>query len=342
MSTEPTSTLTYARLIVEVARKGGVAYYGADGQGVAQVPINVYDLDECKRHVNNAIRMVLHDAPPKGWKFAKPTATVVLWASAGVDAANPVLSGGEVGGLTTLNATEDSFYESMEGRTLTLTGVGDFVISHYVSATQVKVLGDATGAGVAGVTWSITANGDYTLPRTFGGQYDGTPTYAADSNQGVQPSWSDETSIRQWRENRTNETGDPYWIAIRVMNAVFDVRRRWELMTHPVPDEVRSIEFPFDLHFDELVDLDEVPPLPFLHDETVKAACLAVAEKDGEDAVGKEWEYYTKCLNNSYRIDARGYSKSLGRFENPRGVSRTAALRAFRRDLYQRPTVTYN
>jgi hypothetical protein len=35
---EPTSVLTFSDLILEVAYKLGIAYYGAAGDGAAQVP----------------------------------------------------------------------------------------------------------------------------------------------------------------------------------------------------------------------------------------------------------------------------------------------------------------
>jgi len=344
MSSEPTSVLTFQDLIIEVARRIGVAFYGDDGDEVVQVPVDAHDLAECKRHVNNAIRMILNDAPAlNGWRFTRPTASVVIWGTVATDDDNKVSSLGydPLTDKTTLQAESDSFYDSMEEKSIVLTGVDTFTITDYLSATQIKVAGDATAAGVSGVTWSLTADGNYTLPRSFGGQVVGVPTYESDTNQGVSLNWTDEAVIRKWRENITDETGDPYLLAIRPM-ATGTPRRRWELMAYPQPDEVMTVEFPYHLHFDRMVDMDEVPPLPFVHDETVKAACLAVAEKDVEGVPGADWDYYTNsCLPNSYRVDAMAAPKRLGYFGNPSSPA-GSPIKFFRKYVYQRPSVSVN
>lgn len=343
MSTEPTSTLTFGDLIVEVARKIGFAYYGADGTEVAQEPVDAHDLDECKRHVNNGVRMFLADAPANGWRFARPVASVMIWNDQSGDEDNTVTGGShdDTADKTTLTAESDSFYESMEGHSIVIEGVGTFTITNYLSATQIKVSGDASS--VDEDTWSIAANGNYTLPRTFAGEHDGSITYAADTNEGISLEWTDEGTIRQWRENVTDETGDPYWAAVRPMSVIFDGRRRWELVTYPSPDEVLEVLFPYTLHFDKLVDTDEVLPVPFSHDETVKAACLAVVDKDVDGAPGVDWQYYRQtALPNSHRIDGRSGPRRLGKFSNPSAPSSGNIIQQFRQYLYDRPVVTYD
>jgi len=212
MSTEPTSVLSFQDLIIEVARKAGLAHYGDTGADEVQVPIDNHDLQECKRHVNNAIRMFLNDAPGSGWFFTRPIASVSIWGNIDTSITNLVTSGGynQTLNRTTLDASEDSFFETMEGHDMVVTAVGTFVVHTYVNAQQVIVTGDASGAGTAGVTWSFTSDGNFTLPRTFGGQYHGKITYESDTNQGVSLDWTSESTIRQWREDITDEKGDPY------------------------------------------------------------------------------------------------------------------------------------
>jgi hypothetical protein len=95
------------------------------------------------------------------------------------------------------------------------------------------------------------------------------------------------------------------------------------------------------LHFNDLVNLTDVHPAPFAHDETIKACCLAVAEKEVQDTLGMDWDYYHKqCLPNSYRIDAMSAPKALGYFSNPTAsTGKTPAIKTFRDTWYQRPTV---
>lgn len=343
---EPTSTLTFQDLIIELARKIGIAYYGEDGDDIASVPIDKHDLNECKRHVNNAIRMFLADAPkPNGWRFSRPIASVTVWGTIDTDDDNPVVSLGynQTTNKTTLQSTDDSFYATMELKSIVLTGVGTYTITNYVDATTIKVEGDASAAGTAGVTWSITADGNYTLPSDFAGEYIGAIHFAASTNTGTHLTWSDDSTIRSWRADVTSETGDPFLAAIRP-KSTGTPHRRWELMLYPHPDEVVILEFPYTLYFDKLVDLDDVvPSIPFAHDDTLKAACLAIVERDVEEVLGVNWDYYTnQALPNSYRIDSMSAPKRLGYFGNPSPVSGSQAISTFRNTFYQRPTVTFN
>jgi len=341
---EPTSVLTFRDLIIEVARKIGIAYYGDDGTEVAQVPNDAHDLDECRRHVNNAIRMFVNDGPnPNGWRWLRPVGSFTIWGTINADSSKTVTSAGydPLTEKTTLVANVDSFYSTMEEHTIGVTGVDSFTISNVVDAKTIKVRGDATAVGTAGETWSITSTGNFTMPRDFSGQFVGTITYEADTNQGVSLDWADESTIRLWRENIEDETGDPFWAAIRPFTTPGN-RRRWELLVYPQPDEVMVVEFPYHLHFDRLVDLDEVPPTPFAHDEAIKAACLAVVEKDVEGAPGVDWNYYSgQALPNSLRVDAQSAPKRLGYFGNP-GARGNPDIKEFRANWYQRPDVRFN
>jgi len=339
---EPTSTLTFADLILEVAHKLGIAYYGADGDEAAQVPVDAHDLDECKRIVNNAIRMFISDAPqPNGWRWLRPIATVTLWTTIPADVTNTITAVYDAGtGKTTLTAVRESFYPSMELKSIVLTDTGTFTISDYVSATQIKVSGNAAAAN--GKTWSIETDGNYTLPQTFGGQYSGDITFIAGTRRGTGLDWTDESVIRKWRQNITDHSGTPFLVAVRPMTTGTP-RRRWELLMWPKPIEVLHVEFPYTLHFDSLVNLTDVHPAPFGFDEAVKAACLAVAEKEKNDTLGVDWQYYREvALPNAYRVDAMSAPKKLGYFGNPGPVKASEAIRYFRNRLYQRPSVTLN
>ncbi len=76
--TTPTLELTFSDLIIEVAEYAGIAYYGVSSDEVAQVPVNVYDLDVCKRVVNKALRMFIADCPPNGWRWMRKTAKITF------------------------------------------------------------------------------------------------------------------------------------------------------------------------------------------------------------------------------------------------------------------------
>jgi len=166
----------------------------------------------------------------------------------------------------------------------------------------------------------------------------GVISYAAQTNRGIGIEWCDESVIRMWRADVTDETGDPFFAATRIMSTNTEPRRRWELCVYPMPDEVMVVEFPFTLHFDKLIDFDEYPPAPFAHDETIKAACLATAEKEIEDTVdGPDNRHYVKCLAQSYRADNMSAPRKLV----PSTVT-PPSIQRFRESIYQRPTVTFN
>lgn len=335
MSIEATSNLSFQALILETARKMGVAFYGENGDESAQIPVDDHDLDECKRHVNNAVRMFISDAPQTGWRWQRPVASVALWTDVAVDASRTVTGGTPISGQTLITSNTDVFYESMEEKTIVVTGVGTLTVSQYVSATQVYVYGSHGFASPA--TYSITGNGDYTLPRTFAGTFTGGLTFGPATNRAVRIEWADEATIRQLRENVTIQTGIPRYCAVSVF-LPFSGRRRYKLMLYPTPYQLFTVQFPFELQFDLMTSLVEYPPTPILHDETIRAACLAVVERDVDDTEGTAMSYYAKCLESSKNIDSRSGPRKLGYFGNDRTVITPRNFREF----MKRPNVTYN
>lgn len=139
---EPTSALNFGDLITEVAYKIGVAYYGPDGQGAPQVPVDGHDLTVCKRIVNKAMRMFINDGPkPNGWTWTNPIAQVDLWPQISYDPTGETYvtltynSTGPYAGCTTLVLTTPNappvqgdtsyvprFLQSMEMRQIWLNG----------------------------------------------------------------------------------------------------------------------------------------------------------------------------------------------------------------------------
>lgn len=337
MSQEDTSAYNLGDLVLEVALKMGSAYYGEDGTEEAQVPVDPHDLSQCKRHVNNALRMFLADAPPTGWRWTKPIYSVVMWPTINVNATKTVTGGtyDVTNDQTLLTASSSVFYETMEEKAIVVTGQGTFTIKQYVSATQVYVYGNHYF--VAAATYSIASDGNYTLPRTFVGTYSGAVTYQAGTNQDTPIEWTNDVFIRQLRENDSIVSGWPSLAAIRLRSALTG-RRRYELMAYPAPIQTMTIEVTFDLGFNELSSLTDFLPTPVAHDETIKAACFLVVERDVDDSEGTDTNYYRSIsLPNSYNIDARSGPRKLGYFGNRRPTITPANFR----DFIRRPNVTF-
>lgn len=239
-----------------------------------------------------------------------------------------------------------------------------FTVLSYISATQI-IIDNGNGSDPdasnfpTNCPFSFASTGDYTMPADFGGQYAGEITYIANTNRGSILRWVDEGSIRTRRQNYNIETGTPYEAAVRIMptpsyrgltnvSGLMTPRRRWELMTWRISSEFLSIIFPYVLSFNSLggvtgTNLSDISPAPFAHDEAVKAACLAVAEKEVEDTLnGPDWTYYhTVALPASFRIDAMSAPKGLGYFSNPSAAGGLRSIKDWRQWYYQRPTVPF-
>lgn len=329
---EPTGRLTFNELILEAAIELGVAYYGANGDEAAQIPTDAHDLAECKRHVNNALRMIFLHAPPGGWRWARPTGSVVLWASLAAAAARTVTGGTFSGGETDVTANTAVFYDSMVGHTLTITGVGDFVIASVTSTTVVQVTGDASSA--SGATYSLTATGNYTLPEDFSGETAGLPRYTADTGQSITLSWCDQSYVLQ---QRTDEVDNDYprCLAIRRKD-ISTSARRWEVMAYPVPDTNVTVEFPYPVYFTALTATTDLPPTPYMLDELLLAAVKYIIERDVHRVRGHFTTHYESALLAAHASDGRSAPRQLGYFGNP---SRGAVDLHNFRDHRARPAV---
>jgi hypothetical protein len=65
-------------MLLRVAEKAGMAYYGSTGQGKATVPVDAFNLDKCKRIVNDAFRLFAASSPPRGWNWKNRICDVIF------------------------------------------------------------------------------------------------------------------------------------------------------------------------------------------------------------------------------------------------------------------------
>jgi len=73
---EPSGATTMSDLVLRVAEKLGIAEYTS--AGLIHVPTDQFNLNLCKRYVNNGIRMFMADAPRKGWRWVRRLMTVTF------------------------------------------------------------------------------------------------------------------------------------------------------------------------------------------------------------------------------------------------------------------------
>lgn len=172
---EPTAALTYGDLILAVAEQLGVAYYGAAGDEAAQVPTSVYELDRCKRFVQDGIRMFMADAPPTGWRWQRPLAEIDLWPEKGIamppGSAGPnLVTSAHIAGTTHVYATSAWFSATMVAQVLAVRSVGLFTIAAYVSPTEITLTPGTNYSWLSGQTFLIhDPTGDPTMTIAYNG-----------------------------------------------------------------------------------------------------------------------------------------------------------------------------
>jgi len=264
---EPNRVSTMSDLILRVAEKLGIAEYTS--AGLIHVPTDQFNLNLCKRYVNNGIRMFMADAPRKGWRWMRRICSVIF--------ATRVTGTADAADATSItDLTLASTYDIDDDLNdwwiyiLTGTGAGSYAqIDDYTALTgKCDVLDwlDANGNPggtdpVATDTFAITSvktnDGDaakYILPANFGGTVDGKIKYAEGSSRRNVIEWCDEATIRARRAITVN-SGNPLFAAIRPyqpMDESLSQSRQWEIIFDPEPSAVKTVEFPYTLHFDKM------------------------------------------------------------------------------------------
>jgi hypothetical protein len=187
--TEPNAALTYGDLILAVAERLGVAFYGANGDQAAQIPDAAtmpYELDRCKRFVQDGIRMFMADAPPNGWRWQRPLAEIDLWQEKGIamppGSAGPnLVTSAHLAGTTHVYATSSVFNPSDVGLVLAVRSAGLFTIAAYVSTTEVTLTPGTDWSWQGGNTFVMTdPTGAPTMTIAYNGVGTNLSTITAD------------------------------------------------------------------------------------------------------------------------------------------------------------------
>ncbi len=251
---EPTGVLGFRGFLLRVAEKAGMAYYGSAGQSKAIVPVDAFNLDKCKRIVNDGFRLLVSSPPPRGWHWQERIASITL---------TPTETGTATAGTATTlidTTNRDEADDYFIGWILTIvagTGVGE-------TATITD-----SDEGDSEVTFSGGLSGDSTpdttsvyrlepaailLPEDFNGQADGPIEYAASTNNGTPIAWVGESTVRACRAN-TVTIGYPSIAAVRPYQpaaGVLGAARRWQLVVYPSPVAAHVLEFPYTSYFNKM------------------------------------------------------------------------------------------
>lgn len=321
---DPTLGKTFSDLIIRVAEYLGTYSLVA---GIAAPPANAYELDSCKRIVNDAYARFL--AENERWNFLNvpfsvtfagtplislvTAGTATTWTDsslAGVYADNKFVGYG-----VTITHQDTSVEEQEVSAYVGATGQFTVAATGYSSGTfkNTPVSGDAyqilpgptlsqTSPALFGQTWR------YLMPNDFMGTFFGAFTYGQGQTRLlVNP--IDELAIRtMYAASMFSGTVSNY--AARPLNTnSADNGGRWELLLFPMPANVATITAKYKRFPQALVNLTDRSVCGFQHDRTLIAACFAEAELQRNDKQGEREAQYQQQLADSKKLDARSNSE---------------------------------
>ncbi|KKK93011.1 hypothetical protein LCGC14_2697120, partial [marine sediment metagenome] len=246
------SALEFYDLLLRVAEKSGMAYYGSAGQGKALVPIDALNLDICKRIVNDGFRLFKSSPPPRGWHWQERIASITLSA-----AESGTATGGNSTTLvdTTNRDEADDYFNDWILTITSGTGVGETAtITDFDQGTSTLTFAALSGGSTPDTTSVYRIEKINLLPEDFNGQIDGPITFAANTNRGSSIEWVGESTIRRSRADFVT-TGYTLMAAVRPYQptaGVLGTTRRWELIVDPAPVAADTLQFPYTSHFNTM------------------------------------------------------------------------------------------
>lgn len=267
---------------------------------------------------------------PHRWSFLEPTTTIVFWAT--VTGTNSGAPSYDASAYSTITATADKFYPSMIGQTYTFdTSSTDYTITHYVSATQIKVSGDASGEA-SGDTFTITATGDYRMPDDFGaiiGDFHYTASQAYRrllKRVGI-------GQIHHQRSINSDYTSVPEIYAIVPASQDGSAGQRQNVSIWPIPASTYTLTYNYSILPDKISSSSPYPKGTEAYSEAIRWACLAEVESRHDLQRGYEQRYQDALASAVQRDqldsmpDTVGYnddgSTSVNRYWHDRTVGAT-------------------
>lgn len=223
-------------------------------------------------------------------------------------------------GVSKVTATAAKFFASMEGATFTFdTSTNGYAVLFFVSTTVMYLDGDATGEA-SGDTFTITANGRYRLPDDFGDLY-GQLTFP--QNDGYYPALDviSEGRVRTYLQETTS-TARPYLASVRPLTSTGALGQRFDLYLFPIPDVTYTLSYRYQVLVDALSATNRYPLGGMQHADTIKASCLAVAERGRTQTKGEKWDRFIERLRASISMDRNQSAKTLGFWNTEPGTWR--------------------
>jgi len=244
-----------------------------------------------------------NDRVPHKWSFLEPVTTLVVWPeTTGTTSGAPSYDGST---YSTITATANKFYPSMvDGSFVFDTSENSYTVAEYVSATQIKVLGDASGED-SGDTFTMTPTGEYRLPDDFGGMVGSF--FIID--QDTYPLEVRRVGIGQIHRMRAENTytDTPKYFAIASVAMTGAAGQRQQALMYPTPDAITTLTYRYSVLPDALTASLDYPRGIEAHSETVRLACLAEAEVEADGAAGTYEIKFQRALRASIGRDRRDH-----------------------------------
>lgn len=318
---DPSLGLTFQDFQIRTAEYLGNAYYGANGQGAAQVPINVFALDLVTRLVNDGYRRFIGESPK--WNFLNVPVSITF------NNAPFISSVSATGNVTTGVVTwVDSSIAGVYADN-TYTGQGATLTHSDTSTDEGLVTAYVGSSGTFTATLSPNQPGETPQP---GDSYSVAPTpmvagqsyryYMPDDFYGeLLTPWTyniggprltvetvPEVTIRELRAG-ANTTGTVSNCAFRPINTTAaSSGQRWEALFWPSPATTNTLTAMYKRFPQKMVNPTDRSVAGFQHDDTIMQAIVAEAERQRGDTQGPREQGYQTALQRSMKMDARAGS----------------------------------
>lgn len=221
------------------------------------------------------------------WSFLKPVATITT---------NGPYSTGTIGistGTVTLSGAGAVFPAWAAEGTLSV-GDEDYDVSVRDSNTQLTLV-DNSVTLTAGKTYELRHD-ELALPTDFGGIV-GPLTYSRESQE-HEIRITSEAYIRTLRQDQAQIDDAPVYAAVRPV-AGSTYGNSFEMLVWPNPDKSYRIQYRYNVEVSAGSSIYGGP----MHDETIMASCLAIAETYAPEKSNRHRELYKDRLAASVMLD---------------------------------------
>lgn len=242
---------------------------------------------------------------PHVWSCLRDPGLLDLWGDIPVSAAVTVSQSS-----ATMTASAATFYETMVGKSVVVTGEGTFTITGYTSSTVVTVTPTDT---YSAKTFSIASDGTFRLPDDFESPESSTIVFA-DSAWQPDISLVNEKIVTGLRATQA-QTGYPQVAAIRWTTSDGSAAQTQELVVWPEPDSHYQVSLPYMAQPQGMTITTNPYPRggPEMADALL-SVILAICQEAKDRQRGDRWaEAEQKCAQAAMRDRTRHHNVVMGR-----------------------------